>query len=156
MAEPQTLDPRNLPRPKGPVALIASTYNLDVVRGLVTGAEAALQAVGAEILGPIWVPGALEISLAGLWVAEKNRPSALVALGCIIRGETFHFDLVAQESARGVTDVSLKTGLPFTNAILACDTLTQALERSSPGEGNKGYEAAAAAVAMAALCEKLN
>lgn len=155
MAEMQSLDPK-MSAVRGPVALVASSYNRTIVERLLDGATTALAEAGSPALGPFWVPGALEIPLACRWIIEARQPRACVAVGCVIRGDTLHFDLVAHGSAEGLMTVSLETGVPVANAILACDTLQQADLRSQPGRGNKGYEAAAAALAMAALREKLN
>lgn len=102
-----------------------------------------------------WVPGAWEIPLAASWMAESGRFAAVVCLGAVIRGETPHFDFIAGGAMRGIADVALRTGVPVSAGILTCDTSEQALERSGLKGGNKGAEAALAAVEMARLREKI-
>ncbi len=114
------------------------------------------------------VPGAFELPLAALWLARTGKYSAVVCLGCVIRGETPHFDYVAGEAARGIASVSLATGVPVIFGVLTTDNTAQAWARAGkkrrgtaphtgpdPAGGNKGYEAAVAAIEMAALKKKL-
>lgn len=155
MAKPTTLNPKELAI-HGRVALVASMYNREIVDRLVSGARQALDEAGVEASGPIWVPGALELPIACRWVVETEVPAAVVALGCVLRGETFHFDIVAHRSSEGLQAIAITTGVPVLNAVLACEEQAQAEDRSRPDTTNKGYEAAAAALYMARLREKLN
>ncbi len=118
---------------------------------LLQGAEAALREAGAawDIVG---VPGALEIPVAAsIAVAADKDIAGIVALGCIIRGETYHFEIVANESARGLMDVGIRLGLPVGNGILSVENEAQALVRADPQLGNKGADAARAAMSLHAL-----
>ena len=103
----------------------------------------------------IWVPGAFELPVAAETAAVSGRYAAIVALGCVIRGETPHFDIVAGESARGLANVALAHRLPVGFGVLATESLEQARERAGGGAGNKGYEAAEAALATAAVLAEL-
>jgi len=125
---------------------------------LIEGARAAITASGAEV-DIVTMPGALEIPLAmkmALDMAEKSgwRYAGAVALGCVVRGETYHFEVVANESNRALTDLALARSLPFGNGILTVETDAQALERADPARGDKGGDAARAALALAALKRK--
>ncbi|MHB1842323.1 MAG: 6,7-dimethyl-8-ribityllumazine synthase [Sulfobacillus sp.] len=136
---------------RGKVAVIASSFNRPVVDALVQGALTAIAASGAELVGPVWVAGALELTLACEWVVEAAQPVAVVALGCVIRGETRHFELVCDNAVAGLQQVSLAHGVPVGQGVLACETLDQAMERSVEGSANSGYQAAEAALGMARL-----
>jgi len=138
-------------------ALVASRFNEDWVRRLVEGAAQVLAGHGADVadLEPVWVPGALELPLACRWVAETRRPDAIVALGVIIQGGTEHFRIVADVSAQGLARVSLDTGVPVLNAVLAAHDADQVAERAGGRMGNKGAEVALAAIRMARLGREL-
>ncbi len=138
-------------------ALVASRFNEEWVRRLVDGAAVVLAGHGADPadLEPVWVPGALELPLACRWVAETRRPDAIVALGVVIRGGTEHFRLVADVSAGGLARVSLDTGVPVLNAVLAAHDAAQVEERAGGRMGNKGAEVARAAIRMARLRREL-
>ena len=127
------------------LGIVASRFNEAICGKLVDGARAEAQKLKAECT-VISVPGALEIPLALQWMAQSGRFDALVALGAVIRGETYHFDIVANESARGVTDVMLEYGVPVANGILTTDDEGQAKARL-----DKGAEAVRVAVEMAKL-----
>ena len=130
------------------VAIVASRFNEDFCERLLAGALAelaALNVAAADILTER-VPGALEIPMALQWLAQSSRFDALIALGVVIRGETYHFDLVANESSRGVMEVQLETGVPIANGIITIENVTQAEARIG-----KGAEAARVAVEMARL-----
>ncbi len=139
----------------GKVAVIASAFNRPVVDALVRGAVLAIESSGAELIGPIWVPGALELPLLCEWVAESVQPVAVIALGCVIRGETRHFELVADNAVSGLQQVSLAHGIPIGQGVLACENLDQALARSAEGTSNSGFQAARAALAMVAVRAQL-
>jgi 6,7-dimethyl-8-ribityllumazine synthase len=127
------------------LGIVASRFNEDICGKLVERARAEAQKLKAECT-VVSVPGALEIPLALQWLAQSRRFDALVAVGAVIRGETYHFDVVANESARGVMDVMLEFGVPVANAILTTDDEAQAKARL-----DKGAEAVRAALEMARL-----
>lgn len=139
------------------VAIVAARFNAVVVDKLVNGALEALRAHGLrdENLTLVRVPGAFEIPLATKKLAAGGKHDAIIALGAVIRGETPHFEYVASECARGVSKVALDSGVPVTFGVLTCDTLEQALERAGGSAGNKGADAALAALHMANLMRKL-
>jgi 6,7-dimethyl-8-ribityllumazine synthase len=123
----------------------------------VEGALAGLakQGVADDDVDLAWVPGAFEIPLVARRLAATGRYDAIICLGAVIRGDTAHFELVANESARGIAEVSRDTGVPVVFEVLATETLTQAEERAGGVHGNKGWDAAAAALEMASLLEAL-
>jgi len=127
------------------IGVVHSRFNEEIVSALLASARAELEKAGvtAEFVA---VAGALEIPLALQWLAQSGRFEALVALGAVIRGDTYHFEVVANESARGLMDVALETGLPVANGILTTDTEEQALARK-----DKGAEAVRVALEMARL-----
>jgi 6,7-dimethyl-8-ribityllumazine synthase len=131
------------------VGLVMSRFNEDIGEGLLSGCSAELLRLGvaASDIHLLTVPGALEIPLTLQAMAQSDRYDALVALGCVVRGETYHFEIVSNESARGITDVQLTTGIPIANAVLTTENDDQALARMV----QKGTEAAQAAVEMANL-----
>jgi 6,7-dimethyl-8-ribityllumazine synthase len=139
------------------VAVIAARFNAPVVDALVAGALDALSEDGVsdDRVTLLRVPGAWELPLAAAWLARGGRCDAVVALGCVIRGETSHYDVIVDESARGLAAIALETGVPVANGVLACENEAQARARSAPGEANKGREAARAALEMAKLREAL-
>ena len=121
---------------------------------LIAGARAAIEAAGHEH-ETITVPGALELPAAIALASESGRFDAYVALGVVIRGETFHFEIVAQESARGIMALTLD-GLPVGNGILTVENEAQAIARADPGKGDKGGDAARAALALLELKARFN
>jgi 6,7-dimethyl-8-ribityllumazine synthase len=138
-------------------ALIVSRFNSFITDRLLAGAVDALQAAGAddESITVVHVPGSFEIPLTAKKLAEAGRTDAVIAIGCILRGETAHFDYVASEVARGVQLAQLDTGIPVIFCVLTCDTLEQAIDRAGLKSGNKGYDAGLAAVEMANLAKQL-
>ena len=149
MAQPSAA--RELPRDAGRglrVGIVMSRFNEALSRRLLASCRGALDGLGvrSEDVTLAEVPGALEIPLALQWLAQNARCDALIALGAVIRGETYHFELVCNESARGLMDVQLETGLPVANGILTTENEAQALERIG-----KGAEVAQVAVEMALL-----
>ena len=132
------------------LGIVASRFNEEICGKLLEGAQAEAQKLKAECT-VIRVPGALEIPLALQWMAQSGRFDALVAVGAVIRGETTHFEIVANESARGAMDVMLDFGLPVANAILTTDDEKQAGARL-----DKGAEAVRAAVEMARLKARIH
>jgi 6,7-dimethyl-8-ribityllumazine synthase len=138
------------------VAVVASRFNEMVTRKLVEGALAGLAKHGVDDddVTVAWVPGAFEIPLAARRLAGSGV-DAVVCLGAVIRGETHHFDLVANEAARGIAAVSAETGVPCIFEVLATDDLPQALARAGGAHGNMGWDAAEAALEMAGVLERL-
>jgi len=134
-------------------AIVASRFNDEVVSGLLSGALECLQRHGAkdDHVDVYRVPGAFEIPLA----ASRVAADAIIALGCLIRGETPHFDVLASQVTNELSRVSIERALPIAFGVLTCNTLEQAVARSSPGPGNKGWEAALAAIEMANLWRAL-
>ncbi|HEV8320725.1 MAG TPA: 6,7-dimethyl-8-ribityllumazine synthase [Myxococcota bacterium] len=138
-------------------ALVAARFNDFIVDRLLGGATDALLRHGTHTddVDVVRVPGSWEIPLACKVAAESGRYDAVVALGCVIRGGTPHFDYVAGEVAKGVAHVGLATGVPVTFGVLTCDTLEQAVDRAGAKSGNKGFDAAMAAIEMAGVVKAL-
>lgn len=132
------------------LAIVASRFNEDVTKRLLRGALAALEEHGAEEPDVYWVPGSLELPVTALALAEKGGHDAIICLGCVIRGETFHFEVIATQSAAGLMQVQLDTGVPIAFGVLTTEDKDQALARSGP-KNNKGAEAAEVAIEMANL-----
>jgi len=131
------------------VGIVMARFNQDVGEGLLSGCchELSRLGVAPAAVTLVTVPGALEIPLTLQTMAQSGRFDALVALGCVIRGETYHFEIVSNESSRGITDVQLTTGIPIANAVLTVENDDQAFVRMN----QKGMEAAQCAVEMANL-----
>ncbi|MGA7794722.1 MAG: 6,7-dimethyl-8-ribityllumazine synthase [Candidatus Acidiferrales bacterium] len=138
-------------------ALVVSRFNSFITDRLLAGAVDALEAAGAdtENIVVVHVPGSFEIPLTAKKLAEGGRVDAVIAIGCVLRGETSHFDYVASEVARGVQLAQLDTGIPVIFCVLTCDTLEQAIDRAGLKSGNKGHEAGLAAIEMANLSKQL-
>ena len=139
------------------IAVVASRYNRFVTSKLVEGACEALLSHGLEDkdLTVSWVPGTFEVPLVAQEMARTGKWDALVCLGAVIRGETAHFDYVAGEAARGIANVSRETGVPLAFGILTTYTEEQALERAGGKMGNRGHDAAIAAIESANLLRAL-
>jgi 6,7-dimethyl-8-ribityllumazine synthase len=139
-------------------SIVASRFNAEVVDRLVRGAVDALIAHGADpaLLELVRVPGAYDLPPVARRIAESGRCDAIVALGAVIRGETAHFDYVAGECAAGLARVAGDTGVPVAFGVLTTEDEAQALERAGGSEGNKGADAALAAVELATLLRKLD
>ena len=137
-------------------AVVASRFNPEIVDRLVAGAMEGLKEAGCEDrnVALIRVPGAFEIPLTVLRAAKSRRYDAIVAIGCVIRGETDHFEHISREASHGLMRASMETGTPVGFGILTVDTDEQAMARSGPGSSNKGFEAAMAAVEMATLLKQ--
>ena len=133
--------------------IVVSRFNEDVTRRLLTGAERCLaeRRVPAGRVDVCWVAGAWELPVVVRGLVATGRYEALVALGAVIRGETLHYEIIAAESARGLMAVAVRHGVPVGFGVLTCDTEEQALARSGGAEGNKGYDAVAAALDAAAV-----
>jgi 6,7-dimethyl-8-ribityllumazine synthase len=138
-------------------AVVASRFNGIVTERLVEGALAAFRKLGisADDVELAWTPGAFEVPLTTMRLATSGQFDAVVCLGAVIRGETPHFEYVAGETARGIQQVALETGVPCTFGILTTDSLEQAMDRAGGKHGNKGWDAATAAVEAASLLEDL-
>jgi 6,7-dimethyl-8-ribityllumazine synthase len=139
------------------VAIVAGRFNEVVTSRLVEGAVDGLhhQGVSPEDVDVAWVPGAFEIPLVALRLARSGDYDAVVCLGAVIRGGTAHFELVAREAARGIGEVARLTGVPVIFEVLATDDLEQARARAGGAHGNKGWQAAQAALTMASLMDAL-
>lgn len=136
------------------VAIVVARFNEDVTKRLLKGAIEKLDERGAEEPDVYWVPGSLELPVTALALAEKGGYDAIVALGAVIRGETFHFEVVAMQAAQGLMQVQLDTGVPIAFGVLTTEDRDQALARSGP-KNNKGAEAAEAAIEMANLLKHI-
>jgi 6,7-dimethyl-8-ribityllumazine synthase len=139
------------------VGVIAARFNEVVTGKLVEGAVEGLKKHGVDEdrIDVAWVPGAFELPLVAKRLARTERYDALICLGAVIRGETAHFELVANEAARGIAEVSLDAGIPVVFEVLATEDLAQAEARAGGAHGNKGWEAAEAALEMAWLMDAL-
>jgi 6,7-dimethyl-8-ribityllumazine synthase len=139
------------------VAIVAARFNDLIVASLLKGAHAAWLERGGEArdLTVVRVPGAFELPVAARKLAGSGRYDAVVALGCVIRGDTPHFDYVAGECARGLQLAGLETGVPVAFGVLTVESLEQALERAATTAGNKGGEAMESALEMAAVMARL-
>jgi 6,7-dimethyl-8-ribityllumazine synthase len=138
-------------------AVIVSRFNEAVTGALRDGARAALAEAGAAAsdVEELQVPGAFELPQAARRAAETGRFDAVVCLGCVIRGETPHFEYISSAVAHGIMDAAGDTGVPIAFGVLTTDSAAQAEERARPGRDNKGWEAAAAAIEMAVLFRSL-
>jgi len=138
-------------------AIVASRYHEVVTERLVEGARSCLLQHGAaaDAVDVVWVPGAWELPGAARHVAGLNRYDAIVTVGCVIRGETPHFDYVAGHAAHGLGRVALESDAPLTFGVLTTDTAEQAMERAGGKVGNKGWEAALAALELVGLHQAL-
>lgn len=139
------------------LAIVASRWNDFVVSGLIGGALDALDRLGAsrDSVTIVRVPGSFELPLAAKNLALSGKYDALICLGVIIRGETSHNEYLASEVFKGIAQVSLETNLPIALGLVTADTLEQAIDRAGAKSGNKGFEAAMAAVELANLYREL-
>ncbi|MFL5580441.1 MAG: 6,7-dimethyl-8-ribityllumazine synthase [Gemmatimonadaceae bacterium] len=138
-------------------AVLASRFNETVVQRLVEGAVDAIVRHGATLddVDVVWVPGAWELPAAARFLLATERYDALVALGAVVRGDTPHFDYVAGEASRGLADAGAEYDTPIGFGLLTCDTMAQAEARAGGEHGNKGWDAALAAIEMADLFDRL-
>ncbi len=150
MVEVRIVDGDGAPADDGRFGIIASRFNSTIVDNLVSGCVQALQreGVAARRITVVRVPGAFEIPFAARKLAMSGEYDVLIALGAVIRGETAHFDYVAGECARGVTEVSADLDIPILFGVLTTETVQQAAERAGGAAGNKGEESALAAISM--------
>lgn len=138
-------------------AIVVSRFNGFITDVLLGGAKDTLAQHGAteEAVTVVRCPGAMEIPLVAKKLAQSGAYHAVIGIGCVIRGETYHFELVANSAASGMLQASMETGVPITCGVIACDTTKQAVERAGGMAGNKGVEAALAALEMVSLLERL-
>lgn len=138
-------------------AIAVSRFSEFITSRLAAAAVDTLERHGApaDAITQVWVPGAWELPLAVKALADSKRYTAIVALGCVIRGATPHFEYVAGEAAKGLAQACLNSGVPVAFGVLTTDTLEQAIERAGSKAGNKGADAALAAIEMANLLKKL-
>jgi 6,7-dimethyl-8-ribityllumazine synthase len=136
------------------ILVLASLYYREIGEMLIVGATDAIDAAGHP-LQLLVVPGALEIPVAASIAHASGRYAGYVALGCVLRGETTHYDTVAQESARGLMDFAMRTQSPVGNGILTCETMEQAQVRADTAQGNKGWHAASACIQLMTLRQTL-
>ncbi len=141
----------------GRFAVAASRFNELVVRKLLEGTTECLRAHGVaeEDVDIVWVPGSFELPIVARRLAASRAYDAVVCLGAVIRGETAHFDHVAGQAAAGIRRAAEQTGVPVIFGVLTTDTLEQALDRAGGKHGNKGWDAATAAMEMASVLERL-
>jgi 6,7-dimethyl-8-ribityllumazine synthase len=137
--------------------IVVSRFNSFITERLLQGTIDALERGGAngKDVDVVHVPGSFELPLAAKKLAITGRYDALIAIGCILRGETAHYDYVCSETARGLQLAQMDTGLPVMFCVLTCDTLEQAIDRAGLKGGNKGFEAGLGAIEMARLSRKL-
>ena len=138
-------------------AIVVSRFNAFITEKLVEGALDALKRHGVNDgdITVVWVPGAFELPVVTKRLAEAKKHDAVIALGCVIRGATAHFDYVAGEAAKGIGQAAMSTGVPVVFGVLTTDSIEQAIERAGTKAGNKGVDAAMAAIEMADLLGKL-
>ncbi len=139
-------------------AIVVSRFNEEITDGLLRGAREVFSeaSVRDEDLTIVRVPGAFEIPIAAQRLAESGDYDAIVCLGCLIKGDTMHFEYIAEAASHGIVQAAAATGIPMAFGVLTTMTEEQAVERSGTGPGNKGREAAAAAMEMATLFRKLD
>lgn len=139
------------------IGVVVSRFNSFITERLLAGALDSLHRAGlpAEQVDVVRVPGSFEIPIAAKQMGATGRYGSVICIGCILRGETQHFEYISTEAARGVQLAQLDTGVPMIFCVLTCDTLDQAIDRAGLKSGNKGAEAGLAALEMASLSRKL-
>ena len=139
------------------MGIVVSRFNDFITSRLLEGALDALARTGVadEDISVVRVPGAFEIPLAAKWLSASGKFNAVICLGAVIRGETPHFDYIAGEAAKGISQLSMEFSMPVVFGLLTTNTIEQAIERAGGKSGNKGFEAAMAAVEMASLNDEL-
>lgn len=139
------------------IGIVASRFNEFIVSKLVSGAEDALIRHGVDTnnVELAWVPGSFEIPVIAQKMAESKKYDAILALGTVIKGATDHYDYVCTEVSKGVSAVSMKTGVPVLFGVLTTDNIEQAIERAGTKSGNKGYDVACAAIEMVNLIKNI-
>jgi 6,7-dimethyl-8-ribityllumazine synthase len=138
--------------------VVASRFNDFIVKELLNGALDAINRHGGDLgaVDVVWVPGSYEVPLAAKRLALSGRYDAVIALGAVIRGATAHFDYVAGGVASGISAVALETNLPVVFGVITTETIEQAIERAGTKVGNKGFEAAATAIEMTSLMDRID
>lgn len=138
-------------------AIIVTRFNEFITTKLLEGSLDAIKRHGgdADKTDVVWVPGAVEIPIVAKKLAESGKYNAVIALGCVIRGATSHYDYVCGEAAKGIGQVSLQTGVPVMFGVLTTENIEQAIERAGTKAGNKGFEVTVGGIEMANLMEKL-
>src|SRR6201993_1391781 len=138
-------------------AIVVSRFNSFITERLLQGALDALERGGAggRDVDVVHVPGSFELPLTSKKLAQTGRYDAIIAVGCVLRGETVHYDYVCSETSRGLQLAQMDTGVPVMFCVLTCDTLEQAIDRAGLKGGNKGFEAGLGAIEMAQLARKL-
>jgi len=138
-------------------AIVVSRFNSFITERLLSAAVDALERAGAQSsdVAVVHVPGAFELPLTAKKLALTEGYDAIIAIGCVLRGETAHYDYVCSETSRGLQLAQMDTGVPVIFCVLTCDTLEQAIDRAGLKGGNKGFEAGLAAIEMAQLSRKL-
>jgi 6,7-dimethyl-8-ribityllumazine synthase len=139
------------------IGIVISRFNSFITERLLDGALDALNRTGAKEnqIEIIRVPGAFELPVAAKKLAQSHHPDAIICIGCVIRGETSHYEHVTTEAARGIQLAQMDTGVPIAFCVLTCDTLEQAIDRAGLKSGNKGFGAGLAAVEMGNLSRQL-
>lgn len=147
----------NLTLKEEKIAIVASRFNHLVVDALIKGAEDALirHGLSSDNISLVWVPGAYDMPVILDKLATTQKFQGLLALGAVIRGATYHFDIVAGGNSSGIHQVSLKHGIAIANGVLTTDTIEQAFERAGTKAGNKGFEAALALIEMINLMQQI-
>ena len=137
--------------------VVASRFNDCIVKALLEGTLDAVRRHGGDVgsVDVVWVPGSYEIPIAASEMARTGRYDAVICLGAVIRGSTAHFDYVAGGAANGISSVALQTGVPTIFGVITTETIEQAIERAGTKMGNKGFEAAVAAIEMADLLPRI-
>ena len=139
------------------IGIVAARFNEFIVSRLLGGAEDALLRHGAngDDITAVWVPGAFEIPTAALKMAQSGKYDAVICLGAVIRGSTSHYDYVCSEVSKGVAQIALQTGVPTLFGVVTTENIEQAIARAGTTAGNKGYDAAMAAIEMVNLTRLL-
>lgn len=139
------------------IAVVAGRFNEIITNKLLGGAVDAFKRHGGDEknIDLAWVPGAFEIPLVAKKLAESGRYDAVICLGAVIRGATAHFDMVANETTKGIANVGLQTGVPIIFGVLTTDNIEQAVERAGSKAGNKGFEAVTTAIEMVNLLKQI-
>jgi 6,7-dimethyl-8-ribityllumazine synthase len=139
------------------LAIVASRFNEEIVSGMIDGARRALTGAGVDWsqVAVFRVPGAFEIPLVAKKAAQSGNYDAVIAIGCLIRGETPHFEYISNQTSLGIGQAALETGIPITFGVITVNTDDQAIARSGNNMQNKGYEAAIAAVEMVDLLRRM-
>ncbi len=132
------------------IGIVASRFNEFITSKLIGGAEDCLKRHGVkdEDITLVWVPGAYEIPIMAKKLGETSKFDAIICLGAVIRGATYHYEIVCNESAKGVAQASMQTGVPMMYGVITADTIEQAIERAGTKAGNKGYDCAMSALDM--------